>query len=290
LWGGVAVADYAVHMHPYDFDCVVPDWPAPASVRALCTGREGGVSVGPYAGLNLGAHVGDVPHHVAHNRAKLQAALGLRAVFLNQVHGSDMQAMVADSADGLSADGAFSVQANVVCTVMVADCLPVLFCDPQGRQVAAVHAGWRGLLGVQGRGVLEAAVASFGTGAVSSSTVAGTRDAPTTNLLAWLGPCIGPQAFEVGDEVRCAFVATNSAAASCFKATAHGKWLADLPGLARQRLQALGIARTYGNDGGQAWCTVSNPSRFFSHRRDGVSGRMAACIWRVDQGTGQPIG
>jgi YfiH family protein len=156
----------------------------------------------------------------------------------------------------------------LACTVMVADCLPVLFCDAQGRQVAAAHAGWRGLLGIQGKGILEQAIATFGTQGAEG-------------LLAWLGPCIGPQAFEVGDEVRAAFVAATPGAAACFKPLSAGKWLADLPGLARQRLSALGIARTYGNDGGQDWCTVSNPSRFFSHRRDGVSGRMAASIWRV---------
>lgn len=267
-------------MHTHHFDCLVPDWPAPATVRALCSGRDGGVSAGSYAGLNLGVHVGDAPQHVAHNRALLQETLGVRAVFLNQVHGCDMLEVDPGCVDGVTADGAFTSQTGVACTVMVADCLPVLFCDKQGRQVAAAHAGWRGLLGVQGRGVLEAAVASFEAGAVRT---------PAAELLAWLGPCIGPQAFEVGDEVRAAFVATKPEAAACFKAAPAGKWLADLPGLARQRLQALGIARTYGNDGGQAWCTVSNPSRFFSHRRDSVSGRMAACIWRVDQVAGHTI-
>jgi YfiH family protein len=148
---------------------------------------------------------------------------------------------------------------------MVADCLPVLFCDAAGHQVAAAHAGWRGLLGTQGQGVLEAAVACF---------------ASTQGLMAWLGPCIGPTAFEVGDEVRAAFVAASPDAADSFKPGATGKWIADLQALARQRLAALGVKRLFGNDGSAAWCTVQNPSRFFSHRRDGVSGRMAACIWR----------
>jgi YfiH family protein len=152
---------------------------------------------------------------------------------------------------------------------MVADCLPVLFCDARGEQVAAAHAGWRGLLGVQGRGILEATASTFAA-------------SETKGLMAWLGPCIGPQAFAVGEEVRSAFMHCAPTAADHFKAQPGGKWLADLPGLARQRLQALGITRVYGNDGSQAWCTVANPSRFFSHRRDGVSGRMAACIWRVD--------
>lgn len=255
-------------MHALDFDCLVPDWPAPPHVRALCTGCDGGTSTGRYAGLNLGLHVGDVAHSVHSNRLRLQAAMGVRAVFLNQVHGCDVVAVDADSADGLTADGACTTQAGVACTVMVADCLPVLLCDADGSRVAAAHAGWRGLLGAQGRGVLEVAASAFGAGKVQG-------------LMAWLGPCIGPQAFEVGDEVRAAFVGATPAAVACFQPHAAGKWLADLPGLARQRLQALGIERTYGNDGSQAWCTVSNPSRFFSHRRDGVSGRMAACIWRV---------
>jgi YfiH family protein len=231
--------------------------------------RAGGTSLGPYSGLNLGLHVGDDAPTVHTNRQRLHAALGVRPVFLNQVHGCEMLALTALTPDGLAADGACTSQAGVACTVMVADCLPVLFCDAGGTRVAAAHAGWRGLLGQQGRGVLEAAAATFGTGAASG-------------MMAWLGPCIGPQAFEVGDEVRAAFVAVTPDSAGLFEPHGTGKWLADLPGLARQRLQALGIERTYGNDGSQDWCTVSNPSRFFSHRRDGVSGRMAACIWRVD--------
>lgn len=250
---------------------IVPDWPAPPSVHALCSTRDGGVSEGCYAGLNLGLHVGDAPPAVLQNRTQLQATMGVRAVFLEQVHGTDILAIEAATHDGGRVDAAYTRQANIACTVMVADCLPVLFCNVDGTQVAAAHAGWRGLLGTQGRGILEATVASFD------------KD---QELLAWLGPCIGPEAFEVGDEVRSAFVAASPQAAICFKqksainAQAPVKWLADLPALARQRLQALGIARTYGNDGGQNWCTVSNASRFFSHRRDGVSGRMAAAIWR----------
>jgi polyphenol oxidase len=263
------VGDYACVMTASHFDCLVPDWPVPPHVRALCTRRDGGSSLGTYAGLNLGLHVGDDARVVHSNRLRLQAALGARAVFLEQVHGCDMVEMGSDAVDGQRADGAYTSQPGLACTVMVADCLPVLFCDAQGRQVAAAHAGWRGLLGTQGRGILEEATATFGTKG-------------TEGLMAWLGPCIGPQAFEVGDEVRAAFVAATPEATDCFKPLAAGKWLVDLPGLARQRLHALGIARTYGNDGGQDWCTVSNPSRFFSHRRDGVSGRMAACIWRVD--------
>lgn len=263
------MADYAWQMHASHFEGLVPDWPAPPAVRALCTLRGGGTSVGPYAGLNLGLHVGDDATTVRSNRQRLQTALAVRPVFLNQVHGCELVELTGQSADALSADGAYTSRTGIACTVMVADCLPVLFCDAEGTQVAAAHAGWRGLLGYQGRGVLEASTASFGTGAAQG-------------LLAWLGPCIGPRAFEVGDEVRTAFVAVTPESAPLFEPHGTGKWLADLPGLARQRLKALGIERTYGNDGSQDWCTVSNPSRFFSHRRDGVSGRMAACIWRVD--------
>ncbi|RFO98723.1 peptidoglycan editing factor PgeF [Rhodoferax lacus] len=263
-------------MQTHDVDCLLPDWPAPAGVRALFSCRDGGTSVGRYAGLNLGMHVGDDPATVQSNRARLQARLGVPAVFLDQVHGTDMVEVAAGSPDAMPADGAYAVQSDVACTVMVADCLPVLFCDTQGRQVAAAHAGWRGLLGLQGRGVLEAAVGSFGDDRRMAS-----GDSPNESLMAWLGPCIGPQAFEVGDEVRAAFVAQSADAAACFAPFASGKWLADLPALARQRLQALGVTGIYGNDGSQSWCTVANPSRFFSHRRDGVSGRMAACIWRV---------
>jgi YfiH family protein len=244
-----------------------PVWPAPPRVRAVCTTRNGGHSDGRFSSLNLGLHVGDDPACVQSNRDVLQRGLGVRPVFLNQVHGSDMLEVHPFTADGCAADGAFTRSARVACTAMVADCLPVLFCDASGLQVAAAHAGWRGLLGIQGRGVLEAAAATF---------------PDDLTLLAWLGPCIGPQAFEVGDEVRTAFLAHSPQAGAFFQAKAPGKWLADLPGLARQRLAAMGIARTFGNDGSAAWCTVGNASRFFSHRRDGVSGRMAAGIWLVD--------
>ena len=254
-------------MHLYPDEWLIPLWPAPPRVRAVCTTRHGGASAGRYASLNLGLHVGDDPASVQRNRGLLQRGLGVRPIFLNQVHGSHMQPVDLLTEDGSTADGAFTSHAGVACSAMVADCLPVLLCDAQGRQVAAAHAGWRGLLGVQGRGVLEAAVAVF------------PEDVP---LLAWLGPCIGPTAFEVGEEVRTAFVTQSPQTTACFQAKAPGKWLADLPGLARQRLAAMGIARTFGNDGGSAWCTVANASRFFSHRRDGVSGRMAACIWLRD--------
>jgi YfiH family protein len=257
-------------MQTPDFDCLVPDWPAPPQVRALCSTRAGGLSSGRYASLNLGTHVGDAPQAVDANRKRLKATLGAHAVFLEQVHGTAVLELDATTTDGMQADAATTTLLGLACTVMVADCLPVLFCDANGSRVAAAHAGWRGLLGVHRRGILETTVESFGA-----------LGAGAGELMVWLGPCIGPDAFEVGDEVRSAFVAASPLAAQCFRPTAPGKWLADLPGLARQRLQALGIARTFGNDGSAAWCTVTQASRFFSHRRDAVSGRMAACIWRV---------
>lgn len=263
-------------MHPSSTDAkdwLQPDWPAPPNVRAVCTTRTGGVSAAPYDSLNLGSHVGDDANHVAHNRALLQKALGAKPVFLNQVHGTDMLELAQDSPDGAASDGAFTREPGLACTVMVADCLPVLLCDLQGTQVAAVHAGWRGLAGVGEMGVLENAFKRFKPLAPVHV------DRLATDMIAWLGPCIGPGAFEVGDDVVAAFTQTDPQAASCFKPLGRGKWLADLPGLARQRLAALGINRVFGNDGSAPWCTVGQPLRFFSHRRDRISGRQAACIW-----------
>jgi YfiH family protein len=244
-------------------DWLIPDWPVHGSVRAVCTTRSGGVSEGRYASLNLGDHVGDDPVSVATNRQLLHAAIGVRPVFLQQVHDLQVQALDSGSVDGAQADACTTTEHDVACTIMVADCLPVLFATADGSHVGAAHAGWRGLAA----GVLERTVDALGSNA---------------GLVAWLGPCIGPRAFEVGDEVRSAFVATLPAHASCFRpAGLPGKWLADLPALARQRLAARGITQVHGNDGTDDWCTVRNPSRFFSHRRDGVSGRFAACVWRV---------
>jgi YfiH family protein len=215
--------------------------------------------------------VGDDSNLVKANRARLQEAIGVRAVFLDQVHGTHSAELHAASSDGLEADAVWTHSGGLACTVMVADCLPVLFCNTDGLCVAAAHAGWRGLLGKNGRGVLEQTIETM--------DFAGQAPGARSDWMAWLGPCIGPRAFEVGDEVRAAFVGQSTGAASCFVATAHGKWLAHLPELAKQRLAVMGIERTFGNDGSDAWCTVSNPSRFFSHRRDRVSGRMAACVW-----------
>lgn len=247
-----------------------PDWPAPAGVRALCTTREGGVSVSPFDSFNLGDHVRDESVAVAANRAALASLTApARPVFLQQVHGTAVCALDAASPDGVVADAALVIAPGVAATIMVADCLPVLFAHASGKAVAAAHAGWRGLVG----GVLEATLQAL------------RRAAGPGEVIAWLGPAIGPTAFEVGDEVRAAFVAADPAAQAHFCAhTVPGKWWADLPALARRRLAAAGVASVHGNDGTAAWCTVSQPSRFFSHRRDaarlGSTGRFAACVWR----------
>lgn len=250
---------------------IVPDWPLPAGVHALCTTRDGGVSAGPYASLNLGDHVGDAPEAVSANRRLFAGALQARPVFMQQVHGSRVAQLSPTTADGVQADACVATDAGVACTIMVADCLPVLLATADGKAVAAAHAGWRGLAGSTGEGVLEA-----GCRALWAASGAGAAE-----TLAWLGPCIGPQAFEVGPEVKAAFEATDPGCAALFLQHGNGKWLADLPGLARRRLHALGVERIHGNDGGTAWCTVADPSRFFSHRRGrGISGRFAAAIWR----------
>ena len=252
-------------------DWLVPDWPAPPSVRALFTSRAGGVSAAPCDSFNLGDHVRDDPAAVALNRQRLAAVIGVRPVFLQQVHGTAVAELDAQTPDGTVADACLSTQTGVACAVMVADCLPVLFTNAAGTAVAAAHAGWRGLAG----GVLEACLERF------------TQVAPASGeVLAWLGPCIGPRAFEVGDEVRAAFLARQPEAAACFEALPQaGKHLANLPQLARLRLQAFGITQVHGNDGTPPWCTVTQSARFFSHRRDaarlGSTGRMGACIWRV---------
>jgi YfiH family protein len=252
---------------------LIPDWPAPARVVACCTLRTGGYSATPYDSLNLGDHVGDAVQTVARNRALLQARLGVRPVFLNQVHGTELLQLDASTPDGQKADGAFTSRMGLACTVMVADCLPVMLCDTQGSMVAVVHAGWRGLVGVEGLGIIERICEQFAAPALVKYSK------HATDLIAWLGPCIGPGAFEVGDEVLQGFVRTDPLAAQCFTPHSAGKWLADLAGLTRQRLHARGVTRIFGNDSGPEWCTVGNPLSFFSHRRDRVSGRLAACIW-----------
>jgi copper oxidase (laccase) domain-containing protein len=285
-----------------DPDWLAPDWPAPPGVHALCTTRAGGVSAPPFDSLNLGTHVGDDPTAVRSNRQRLQSALvgagsSVRPVFLSQVHADGVVHLAQDTPDGTEADACVATEPGVACTIMVADCLPVLFAHRSGRVVGAAHAGWRGLAGAQGRGVLEAAFDSFQALALDTQAQIAikseaihrreesARHAVAQDTVVWLGPCIGPQAFEVGAEVREAFCGADPAAASCFVPHEHaaGKFLCDLAGLARRRLGAMGITQVYGNDSSQPWCTASNASRFFSHRRDagtlGASGRLAACVW-----------
>ena len=275
--------------HPW----ITPDWPQLSGVQALFTTRAGGVSKPPFDSLNLGDHVRDAPADVAANRRILADAIqagspGARPVFLQQVHGCDVEALSACTPDGTAADACISTQPGQVCTIMVADCLPVLLAHRHMPVVAAAHAGWRGLAGDQGVGVLETVVQGLMAQAQALWAQQAMEKRASTCALGdvqvWLGPCIGPTAFEVGDEVRQAFVAASEQAASCFAPGAvPGKWWADLAGLARQRLQALGIRHIYGNDSSAAWCTVADTARFFSHRRDaavlGSTGRMAACIW-----------
>jgi YfiH family protein len=237
-------------------DCIVPDWPAPAHVRALVTTRAGGVSRGPYAAMNLALHVGDDAAAVAENRRRLRLRLPAAPRWLEQVHGK-LAVDAAAAQPGCRADASVAGAREVVCAVLTADCLPVLLCDEAGSAVAAAHAGWRGLAG----GVVESAVAAMRR--------------PPESLLAWLGPAIGPQAFEVGDEVREAFLAGAPAAAAAFAPRAGGKWLADLYRLATLRLNALGVSRVFGG----GFCTYREAERFYSFRREGRTGRMASLIW-----------
>jgi len=238
---------------------LVPDWPAPDNVRGLLTTRNGGASQGVFSSFNLAAHVGDDPLAVLANRGRLLAALPGAPVWLNQVHGTRVFDAAEFSAgdQAAQADASFSRKAGAVCAVMTADCLPVLFCDLAGSVVAAAHAGWRGLLA----GVLEETIAAMGV--------------PGAKLMAYLGPAIGPLAFEVGDEVRAAFLAADESSAAAFTPALSGKWLADIYLLARQRLAGQGVTRIYGG----SFCTVSEADRFFSYRRDGQTGRMASMIW-----------
>jgi hypothetical protein len=234
----------------------------------------GGVSNAPYDSLNLGDHVGDNPAHVAANRAILQQAIDAKPVFLNQVHGTQVLQLDATTPNASVGDACLTDQPGIACTIMVADCLPVLFCTTDGTWVGAAHAGWRGLAGDKGEGVLEQTYKSFCALDLINKGQADTK------IIAWLGPCIGPQAFEVGDEVRAAFVEQHAQAEQMFVPLGGSKWLANLAGLARQRLARLGITQVFGNNGSADWCTVTQSSRFFSHRRDRVSGRLAVCIWR----------
>ena len=245
-------------------------WSPPSRVRAAFTLRSGGASAAPWDSLNLGLHVGDDPLSVAHNRRRVAQALSLPAEprWLAQVHGvavhhAPLEAPLADALAAVppTADAAVTRDPGVVLAVMVADCLPVLLTSADGSVLGAAHAGWRGLVA----GVIERTVEAMGH--------------DPAGLEAWLGPCIGPRHFEVGEEVREAFLAAGDAA-SAFEATPGGRWLCDLPALAKARLARLGVTRVAGGQ----WCTVADPVRFFSHRRDRQTGRMAALLWREATG------
>jgi hypothetical protein len=240
---------------------IEPDWPAPRGVRAVATTRLGGVSTGPYASLNLGDHVGDDAAAVAANRARLRAALALpdEPLWLRQVHGVGVAEARANGR-GAEADALVADAPRLVCAVLTADCLPILLCDDAGSHVAAVHAGWRGLAA----GVIEATIAD-----VSGRGVAPER------LLAWMGPAIGAAAYEVGAEVREAFLAADAGTARGFTPNARGRWQLDMALLARRRLGAAGVTRVWGGN----LCTHADSRRFFSHRRDGTCGRQATLIW-----------
>ena len=270
-----------------------PDWPAPPNVRAVFTTRSHGVSNAPWDSMNLGDHVGDQADHVATNRTKLQQVIASRPVFLRQVHGAHVEQLSLATPDGAQADACITTARGVACTIMVADCLPVLLASADGRWVAAAHAGWRGLAGMDAsgktdeKGVLEAVFSSFQALNRSVDQVIRARAAP--KIIAWLGPCIGPTAFEVGAEVKAAFGLRQGSSNEFFKPSSPGKYWADLAGLARARLQHLGVTQIYGNDSTPPWCTATHASTFFSHRRDagdsprsnghGTTGRMAASIW-----------
>ncbi|MCK4743898.1 MAG: peptidoglycan editing factor PgeF [Sulfuriflexus sp.] len=243
---------------------IIPDWPAPARVKALTTTRMGGNGQTPYDSLNLAQHVGDSPTDVSTNREHLKQLAGYSTepTWLEQVHGKIV--MNANNASSsIVADASFSITSNKVCVVMTADCLPVLFCDKQGRAVAAAHAGWRGLA----NGVLEATLKQLCDELACSSG----------EILAWLGPAIGPSAFEVGDEVRKAFIAQHDVA-SAFVAVDEGHWLMDIYAVARVRLNAVGVTDISGGE----YCTFNDSERFFSYRRDKSCGRMASLIWLQD--------
>lgn len=241
-----------------------PDWRAPTGVRAAFSLRSGGASAPPWDTLNLGVHVGDDPTSVLENRRRLVNALQLprEPVWLDQVHGCEVLQVGLQNLPAVgerpTADAVVTRDSGVVLAVQVADCLPVLFVSEDGGALGAAHAGWRGLVA----GVLESTVAAMHT--------------DPTRLIAWLGPCIGPAHFEVGTEVREAFLAAQPGAAAAFAANPRGRWQCDLPQLARDRLAAMGVRRVFGGQ----WCTAADPVRFFSHRRDQRTGRMAALLWR----------
>lgn len=245
-------------------DWIIPEWPAPANVRALMTTREGGVSLSPFDSFNVGDHVGDDPARVKSNRDVLVERTGTQPLWLKQVHGT-VVAEVERSVSGVEADASVCHTRGAACAVMTADCLPVLLCDDAGTVVAAAHAGWRGLCD----GVIEATV--------SAMSVSPRR------IVAWLGPAIGPSAFEVGGEVRDAFLAMDSGCAKAFLPSSNrAKWMADLYAIARRRLMASGVQSIHGGQ----HCTYLDAKRFYSYRRDGVTGRMVAMVWLAGDNRG----
>ncbi|CEL31517.1 peptidoglycan editing factor PgeF [Pseudomonas shahriarae] len=234
---------------------LTPDWPAPASVRACVTTREGGVSEAPFDSLNLGDHVDDRPEAVAENRRRLTDHFSIKPAWLQQVHG--IAVAQADPGIVATADASWTATPGIACAAMTADCLPALFCDRAGTRVAAAHAGWRGLAA----GVLEATLDSL--------------DVPAAEVLVWLGPAIGPKAFEVGPEVREVFINQLPEAAEAFVPSDNaGKFMADIYLLARLRLAERGVTAVYGG----GFCTVTDP-RFFSYRRASRTGRFASLVW-----------
>jgi polyphenol oxidase len=234
-----------------------PDWPVPPNVRAATTLRTGGVSRGGYASLNLAGHVGDNPDLVSQNRQIIKTMLNLPSepVWLNQTH-SNRAVKATVTSTPLQADASYTDRPGVVCAVMTADCLPLLACSVDGVEIAAIHAGWRGLLD----GVIDNTIAAL----------------KNKDLLVWLGPAIGPERFEVGAEVRTAFLAKSAEYAPAFNQQSHDKYLADIYQLARINLAALGVDKVYGGN----FCTVTDHERFYSYRRDKGTGRMATLIWR----------
>lgn len=242
-------------------DLIFPDWPAPRNIKTVISTRLGGVSTGSYASLNLGNHVGDAPENVAENRRRFCQQMPRPPVWLRQVHGAQVVRLEEKLDPDNPADSCYTTLANAPCAVMVADCLPVLFCDKAGTVVAAAHAGWRGLAA----GVLQNTVAAM--------------NVPPDEIMTYLGPAIGPDAFEVGADVRTTFIASNPASDKAFEDIGEGKYLADIYQLARLALKNVGVTAVYGG----TFCTVIEREKFFSHRRDshrgGSSGRMAAAIW-----------
>lgn len=233
-------------------------WPAPASVRAGTTARRGGASRGPYASFNLGDHVGDDPQAVRDNRAQLRAALALPAEprWLKQEHGVHV-VDAAHAPAGVAADGAWTDRPGIVCAVLTADCLPIFLCDRKGTKVALLHAGWRGLAG----GIVDAGLRAL--------------TLPPEEVLVWLGPAIGPDSYEVGDDVRRAFLNDDPGAAEAFRPAGAGRWLADMYALARRQLRQRGVCAVTGGER----CTLRERGAFYSFRRDGTTGRMASLVW-----------